>query len=107
MRISPVGAGFPQRRHTYAIERNRIAQARPVRGKLHATDNTCSGEYLAGIFAIMIGTKRSPDLLIPGEWAIEVKIARPYGDNDREAENWLSQPTASLPGKRQYDRRLP
>jgi len=33
-------------------------------------------------------TKRSPDLLIPGKWAIEFKIARPYGDNGKEAENW-------------------
>jgi hypothetical protein len=27
-------------------------------------------------------------LLIPNEWAIEVKIARPFGDNGKEAENW-------------------
>lgn len=33
-------------------------------------------------------TKRSPDLLIPGKWAIEFKIARPFGDNGREAEHW-------------------
>jgi len=33
-------------------------------------------------------TKRTPDLLVPNEWAVEFKIARPYGDNDREAENW-------------------
>lgn len=33
-------------------------------------------------------TKRSPDLLIPKRWAIEVKIARPYGDNGKQAENW-------------------
>lgn len=33
-------------------------------------------------------TKRCPDLLIRGDWAIEVKIARPFGDNGREAENW-------------------
>lgn len=26
-------------------------------------------------------TKRTPDLLIPGEWAIEFKITRPFGDN--------------------------
>jgi hypothetical protein len=25
-------------------------------------------------------TKRTPDLLIPHEWAIEVQIARPFGD---------------------------
>jgi len=35
-----------------------------------------------------VRTKRCPDLLIPNEWAIEVKIARPYGDNGKEAENW-------------------
>ena len=33
-------------------------------------------------------TKRTPDLLIPNEWAMEFKIARPFGDNGREAENW-------------------
>ena len=43
-------------------------------------------------------TKRSPDLLIPGEWAIEVKIARPYGDNDREAENWSVNLLHPYPG---------
>jgi hypothetical protein len=35
-----------------------------------------------------VRTKRCPDLLIPGEWAIEVKITRPFGDNGKEAENW-------------------
>lgn len=33
-------------------------------------------------------TCRSPDLLIPGNWALEVKIVRPFGDNDKEAEHW-------------------
>jgi hypothetical protein len=33
-----------------------------------------------------VQTKRCPDLLIPKEWAIEVKIARPYGDDAKEAE---------------------
>jgi len=36
----------------------------------------------------LVRTKRCPDLLIPDEWAIEVKITRPYGDNGKEAENW-------------------
>lgn len=35
-----------------------------------------------------VRTKRCPDLLIPGKWAIEIKITRPYGDNGKEAENW-------------------
>ena len=33
-------------------------------------------------------TKRTPDLDVQQEWAIEFKIIRPFGDNGREAENW-------------------
>jgi hypothetical protein len=33
-------------------------------------------------------TKRTPDLEIQHEWAIEFKIVRPFGDNGKEAENW-------------------
>jgi hypothetical protein len=33
-------------------------------------------------------TKRCPDLLIEDAWALEVKLARPFGDNGKEAENW-------------------
>ena len=32
--------------------------------------------------------KRKPDLLIPGEWQIEFKLVRPFGDNGKEAEDW-------------------
>lgn len=35
-----------------------------------------------------VQTRRSPDLLVPGEWAVEVKVCRPFGDNGKEAENW-------------------
>jgi hypothetical protein len=37
---------------------------------------------------IMAKTRRCPDLEIGNEWAIEFKIARPFGDNGKEAENW-------------------
>jgi hypothetical protein len=43
-------------------------------------------------------TKRTPDLLISGDWAIEVKIARPYGDNGKEAENWSDDLLHPYPG---------
>jgi hypothetical protein len=43
-------------------------------------------------------TKRTPDLLIPKEWAIEFKIARPYGDNGKEAENWSVNLLHPYPG---------
>ncbi len=32
--------------------------------------------------------RRMPDLLMPGQWALEFKIARPFGDNGRVAEHW-------------------
>jgi len=28
------------------------------------------------------------DLVIPGEWAVEFKLIRPFGDNGNEAEHW-------------------
>lgn len=34
-------------------------------------------------------TRQKPDLDIgPGDWALEFKIVRPYGDNGLQAENW-------------------
>ena len=35
-----------------------------------------------------VRTLRHPDLLMDDEWALEFKIARPYGDNGKVAENW-------------------
>ncbi|MBZ5696311.1 MAG: hypothetical protein LAN36_13230 [Acidobacteriia bacterium] len=42
--------------------------------------------------------RRSPDLLIPQEWAIEFKLARPFGDNNKEAENWSVNLLHPYPG---------
>lgn len=43
-------------------------------------------------------TKRTPDLLIPNEWALEFKITRPFGDNGNEAENWSVNLIHPYPG---------
>ena len=43
-------------------------------------------------------TKRTPDLLIPNEWAVEFKITRPFGDNGKEAENWSVNLLHPYPG---------
>ena len=32
--------------------------------------------------------RRTPDLLVPESWALEFKLARPFGDNGKQAENW-------------------
>ncbi|MBI3803842.1 MAG: hypothetical protein HY282_08785 [Nitrospirae bacterium] len=43
-------------------------------------------------------TKRTPDLLIKGCWGIEFKIARPFGDNGKQAENWSVNLLHPYPG---------
>ncbi|MGH9733750.1 MAG: hypothetical protein ACRD8A_04065 [Candidatus Acidiferrales bacterium] len=46
----------------------------------------------------LVRTKRTPDLLVPGHWAVEAKITRPFGDNGREAENWSVNLLHPYPG---------
>jgi hypothetical protein len=52
-----------------------------VKGITHYINKVASFEGRAA-------SKRTPDLLIHGLWALEFKIARPFGDNGNEAENW-------------------
>ncbi len=40
------------------------------------------------LYAGKVSTHRTPDALIAGRWALEFKLARPFGDNGKEAENW-------------------
>ena len=35
-----------------------------------------------------VGSRATCDLVIPGLWAIEFKLARPFGDNGKPAERW-------------------
>lgn len=49
-------------------------------------------------YRVAVQTKRTPDLLIPSEWAIEFKITRPFGDNGKEAENWSVNLLHPYPG---------
>ena len=42
--------------------------------------------------------KRLPDLLIPGQWAVELKIVRPFGDNGLPAEHWSENVLHPYPG---------
>jgi hypothetical protein len=45
-----------------------------------------------------IKTCREPDVLVPGRWAIEFKIVRPFGDNGVEAEHWSQNLMHPYPG---------
>ena len=49
-------------------------------------------------YAGKVKTKRTPDLLITDEWAIEIKLTRPFGDNGKEAENWSVNLLHPYPG---------
>jgi hypothetical protein len=37
------------------------------------------------------GRREMCDVIIPQKWAIELKLLRPYGDNDKESEHWSSK----------------
>lgn len=43
-------------------------------------------------------TRRTPDLEVLQDWAIEFKIVRPFGDNGKEAENWTVNLLHPYPG---------
>jgi len=43
-------------------------------------------------------TRRTPDLELDNEWAMEFKILRPFGDNGNEAENWTVNLLHPYPG---------
>ena len=49
-------------------------------------------------YAGIAQTKRVPDLLIRGHWALEFKIARPFGNNGELAENWTVNLLHPYPG---------
>lgn len=34
------------------------------------------------------GSRLTCDVVVPGKWALELKLARPFGDNGRPAERW-------------------
>lgn len=51
--------------------------------KLVAAEMSQLPRYSSGV-----STRRTPDLLILKHWALEIKLARPFGDNNRLAENW-------------------
>jgi len=43
-------------------------------------------------------TMRAPDLLLEGQWALEIKLVRPFGDNGKAAENWSVNILHPYPG---------
>jgi len=57
-------------------------EAEAVRAALSKLRETKPSSYTGAMI------RRAPDLLIPGQWEVEFKIVRPFGDNGRLAEHW-------------------
>ena len=43
-------------------------------------------------------SRNACDVVLPGEWAVEIKLARPFGDNNRPAERWSENLLYPYPG---------
>ena len=69
-----------------------FGEADAVRAALTWLKDSKPDRYKAG------ATKRLPDLLIPGQWAVELKIVRPFGDNGLSAEHWSQNVLHPYPG---------
>jgi len=44
------------------------------------------------------GSRNTCDVVLPKSWAIEIKLARPFGDNGKPAERWSENVLYPYPG---------
>jgi hypothetical protein len=49
------------------------------------------GEYNSTSSIQYPGKREMCDIVIPEQWAIELKLLRPFGDNDKESEHWSNK----------------
>lgn len=73
-RVSRPGVGPLQERQAIRLAAEHMAAADP------AYAGIASGRYP--------GTRLECDLLIPGQWAVEVNLARPFSDDERQTAHW-------------------
>jgi hypothetical protein len=59
---------------------------------------TCSSLYHGCGEKGYPGSRAKCDIVIPGRWAIEIKLARPFGNNGKEAERWSENLLYPYPG---------
>lgn len=45
------------------------------------------------------GSRIDCDLLIPGQWALEIRLARPFSDDERQTEHWSENLLHPYPDK--------
>ena len=73
-RVSKPGVGPLQERQAVRLAAAQLADSDPRYAGI------ASGRYP--------GSPIECDLVIPGQWAVEVKMARPFSDDDRQSDHW-------------------
>lgn len=75
-----------------------LREAEAVRHAIKYLKNQNNSVYQNASPCRYPNSKASCDLLIPGEWALEFKLVRPFGDNGKEAEHWSENILHPYPG---------
>jgi hypothetical protein len=92
----PQGAS---RTRTYRPGIGPLTEADAVtRALQHLKKGTRSTYYVDASPKRYPGCRQQFDLVIPGEWAIEFKLLRPFGDNGAETEHWSENALHPYPG---------
>lgn len=73
-RVSRPGGGPLQERQAVRLAAAHLAKVNP------SYAGVASGRYP--------GSRLDCDLVLPGQWAVEVTMARPFSDGDRHADHW-------------------
>ena len=79
------GIGPLKETEVTALLLSRLAKDRPV-------------DFGAAGARTYTGSRGECDLVIPNKWAIEIKLARPFGDNGKPAERWSENLLYPYPG---------
>ena len=92
----PQGAS---RTRTYRSSIGPLTEADAVNRALqHLKESTRSTHYVDASPKRYPSSHQQCDLVIPGEWAIEFKLLRPFGGNGAEAEHWSENALHPYPG---------
>lgn len=96
--VTDFAAAFKAIDESAPVGRSRTREYKPGIGPLTENEVTTRAiAWLKSTKAQTYGTARQMaypnsrqlcDIVIPGQWAIECKLIRPFGDNGMEAEHW-------------------
>lgn len=75
-----------------------LTEAEAIKQALQILRQIRDGFYMHSGSTQYPGERQRCDLVIPGFWAIEFKLIRPYGDNGNEAEHWSENILHPYPG---------